>query len=171
MTHPPFPPEPTSREHPPGFPAADTPAPDSDCPRSGELLVYLSWGGEIYGPSGAEDVLAGIRAASFEEDALFWFEGQKNWLPVGEFPGMFASTQPEDPSPAPAAIAADIPTKEPRARHPARSPGPARRRNAPRKPKPGKRTGLGKRGALIIFGFALLAVGLTVGILLLLMKM
>ena len=169
----PLPPDPASRETPPEFPLADADW-NSNRPRSGEPHVFLSWGGEIYGPAGVEDVLAGIRSAWFEEDAVFWFEGQEAWLPVGDFPSLVEAVKPEEAPPANTAAALDTPTGPPAespAKQPSRPPRASRRRGTPKKPKPGKRPGLGKRGILIILGFTLLAVGLTVGILLLLMEM
>ncbi len=139
--------------------------------QSGEPLIYISWGGEVYGPAGPMDVLAGLRAAWFEEDALFWFEGQKEWLPVAEFPGYVGSDNPDERPTADGVLTAEAPTTIPK-EAPAALPAKrlhSRSRGNGRKPKPGRRPGLGKRGALIVFGFALLAVGLTVGILLLLM--
>lgn len=136
--------------------------------------MFLSWGGEIYGPAGVEDVLAGIRSAWFEEDAMFWFEGQEAWLPVGDFPSLVESAQPGESPPSNTAVALETPPGAPMespAKQPSRSPRSSRRRGTPKKPKPGKRPGLGKRGLLIVLGFTLLAVGLTVGVLLLLMQM
>ncbi|MBE2178978.1 MAG: hypothetical protein IAE97_00705 [Chthoniobacterales bacterium] len=140
--------------------------------QAGEPLIYISWGGEVYGPAAPMDVLAGLRAAWFEDDALFWFEGQKGWRPVAEFPACVGSDNPDDRLPADGALTAEAPITIPKgapAALPAKQPRSSRSRGSSRKPKPGRRPGLGKRGALIVFGFALLAVGLTVGILLLLM--
>jgi len=48
--------------------------------------IYLSWGGEIYGPAATEEVLAGIRASWFENGALYWHEGLEEWKPLADFP-------------------------------------------------------------------------------------
>jgi hypothetical protein len=132
--------------------------------RAGEPDIYLSWGGQVYGPAGAEEVLAGLRASWFEADATFWFEGQEEWLPVAEFPsgGIPAGTRDEVSEPAPAAP----PEEPPVARTTARP----RRRSKGHKPKTARRPRIGTRGLLIVFAFVLLAVAVTVGILLLLMQ-
>jgi hypothetical protein len=48
--------------------------------------IYLSWGGEIYGPATEEEVLAGIRASWFEGSAIYWHEGLEEWKPLADFP-------------------------------------------------------------------------------------
>lgn len=132
--------------------------------RAGEPDIYLSWGGQVYGPAGAEEVLAGLRASWFETDATFWFEGQGEWLPVADFPagGIPARTHEEVSEPLPAAP----PDEPPASRTTARP----RRRSKGHKPKAARRPRIGARGLLIVFAFVLLAVSLTVGILLLLMQ-
>ena len=126
--------------------------------------IYLSWGGKVYGPSSRDEVMAGIRTAWFEHDALYWHEGLDQWKPVGEFPlsaedakknaahGVKAGAVPAAPS---------LPTTAPQDRRPR---GNSRRSRGPR---PGSQR-LGGKSKTIVFGFALLAVLLTVGILLLL---
>ena len=52
----------------------------------GPAAIYLSWGGEIYGPSSREEVVAGIRTSWFEQGTLYWHEGLDEWNPVHEFP-------------------------------------------------------------------------------------
>jgi hypothetical protein len=130
--------------------------------RAGEPDIYLSWGGQVYGPTGAAEVLAGLRASWFADDATFWWEGQDDWLPVGDFPTVGAIPPPAAPTPT------EVPPEAPPS--PAFADKPRRRSSSNRKPKPGGRPMLGYRGILIVFAFILLAVSLTVGILLLLMQ-
>jgi hypothetical protein len=54
----------------------------------GETEIFLTWGGAVYGPARADEITAGVRTSWFEEDTLFWFEGQTEWRPVEEFPGL-----------------------------------------------------------------------------------
>lgn len=133
--------------------------------RPGERAVYLSWGGQVFGPANPREVLAGLRASSFEKGALFWFEGQPEWRPVAEFPGE------EQPKPrhrqlpqAPEGDATesfweddqtgyDPPHRSKRGRKPPRPPGSVS----------------GAKYAWVIFLFVLLGAALTVGILLLVM--
>jgi hypothetical protein len=129
---------------------------------TGEPDVYLAWGGEVYGPTGSSEVLAGLRASSFEEDATFWFEGQPDWLPVADFPAAITRARDDLEVGTSLPAVAATPQPSPAARK-------TRRRGGSRKGKPASRPKRGPRGLLIVFGFVLLAVGLTVGILLLLM--
>lgn len=134
--------------------------------RFGEPEIFLSWNGEVYGPASAAEVVAGVHSSSFETGALYWFEGQKEWRPVAEFPGVAPTlsakhpTQPaaEDAPPPPATPSRDKPSRR-RKRH-----SHHRRSAVPQIPKSrGNLRGLG-----IIIAFVLLAVGLTTGIILLL---
>ena len=121
---------------------------------------------------------AGIRTAWFDKETLFWFEGQPEWLPVSEFPGLQEGghhtlagrrigAAPEEAPP--------LPSNAPRALHSAR----ARTRHAGgrRSGKSGssRRRGKGglsgKLGRLLIFGIVLLAVAVTVALLFLLMQL
>ena len=121
---------------------------------------------------------AGIRTAWFDKETLFWFEGQPEWLPVSEFPGLQEGghhtlagrrigSAPEEAPP--------LPSNAPRALHSAR----ARTRHAGgrRSGKSGssRRRGKGglsgKLGRLLIFGIVLLAVAVTVALLFLLMQL
>ncbi|MGA0093027.1 MAG: hypothetical protein ACO3J2_01900 [Chthoniobacterales bacterium] len=123
---------------------------------------YLSWGGEIYGPSSREEVLAGIRTAWFEEGTLFWHEGLVEWMPLEEFSATHENSADGTP-PTPAQVSRPTSPTPPASGRPEKK----RPRNLPgANPAPRR---LGNQGKLIFFGFALLAVGLTVGILLLLM--
>jgi len=127
--------------------------------------IYLSWGGKVYGPSTRDEVMAGIRTAWFEHDALYWHEGLDQWKPVGEFPFSLEDTTKfaADSLRAGAVPAApSLPAAAPEERRPR---GNSRRSRGPRL---GSQRPRGK-SKTIVFGFALLAVLLTVGILLLLM--
>lgn len=121
----------------------------------GDAQIYLSWGGEIYGPATGEEIAAGLRASWFEEGALFWHEGLEDWKPVTEF--SFPARRPAQDS-WPRVVASDVPSAPslPRAGRAAKAGKP--------KPQP-----LGGHGRAIVFGFVLLAVLLTVGIILALM--
>jgi len=167
MPAPPAPKTPRSPLRPPDFllPQADKMAAPK---RSGEPDVYVSWGGQIYGPTAVEDVIKGVRTSYFEEDALFWFESRDEWRPVSELPALF-----EDPS-------ADVPTA---ARlHPAPSEGitPAwpgarkrpssageRRRRRSHRNRAAKPTRAQVGGRLIVIAAVPLAVVLTAGLLVL----
>ena len=132
-------------------------------PGSTKGAIYLSWGGKVYGPSSRDEVLTGIRTAWFEHDALYWHEGLDQWKPVGEFPfsaedaKQIAAQSVKTGAPA----APTLPAAAPEDRRPR---GNSRRTRGSR---PGSQR-LGGKGRTIAFGFALLAVLLTVGILLLL---
>ncbi len=134
--------------------------------RSSEPDIYLSWGGEVYGPAAAADVIAGVRAAWFEDGALYWLEGQSEWRPVSEFPAIapklagkrtFAEAGPPVPGNAPAEAATDTQSGK------NFKPAAPKRPKAPRIPKQTR----DYRGIGIVILFVLVAVGLTVGIILL----
>ena len=132
---------------------------------SAKGAIYLSWGGKVYGPSSADEVVAGIRTAWFDRDALYWHEGLDEWKPVGEFPASFADA---NKYPADGRKSGSVPAAP---SLPATAPDGKRQRGSSRRARTsryGSRR-LGKKGRSIVFGFALLAVLLTVGILLLLM--
>ena len=167
----PSPPEPKSAHsalRPPDFllPKADKIAGRK---REGEPDVYVSWGGQVYGPSSVEDVISGVRTSYFEEDALFWFEGREQWRPVAELPALIDESG-----------AAGLPTEA--RHHPTPSEGitPAwpggrkssssgreRRRRRPQGKRAQKKTRAQVGGRLIVIGAVLLAVVLTAGLLLL----
>lgn len=164
---------PTSENPPPAFRPPDFLLPQSENAamrrRFGEPEIFLSWNGEVYGPATAAEVVAGVRSSSFETGALYWFEGQKEWRPVAEFPGIAPTLSAKRPTQTPAEDAADAPPPPADPSHDK----PVRRRKkhshhkrpaAP--PIPKNQSNL--RGIGIIIIFALLAVGLTTGIILLL---
>lgn len=131
--------------------------------RGSKARIFLSWAGEIYGPATLEEVANGVRTSWFEQDTLYWHEGLNEWKPVHEFalpneshPDLASRKLTTAPS------APDLPTS-PRPREP-RSNGRRRPQQSKRRPRK-----LDWRGHTIVFGFAALAVALTVGIILLLM--
>lgn len=131
--------------------------------------IYVSWGGKIYGPSGIEDVMGGMRTAYFGEDALFWFEGCTDWRPVEELPALLESEATELPAetgpprtPPPEPIRPHWPSTQSSERS---SRGSRRRRN--RKGRTSQSARRTRAGRLIVIGAVLLAVALTAGLLLL----
>ena len=135
-------------------------------PKIPRSAVYLSWGGEIYGPSSWEEVAAGVRTSWFEEGALYWHEGLDSWRPVSEFPPA------AKPSSANDCFRRVLPDELPCAPSPATGTGgknlagsgsrrPRGSKPAPRRPGP--------QGRPVLVGFALLAIILVVGIILLMM--
>lgn len=129
----------------------------------GDAKIYLSWDGEIYGPATREEIAAGLRASWFEEGALFWHEGLDDWKPVTEF--SFSAQRPAQDN-WPRVVADDVPSAPslPKGERAAKTAKPSPGQRAA-KPKPQR---LGGHGRAIVFGFVLLAVLITVGILLLL---
>jgi hypothetical protein len=142
--------------------------------RTGTPDIYLSWGHQVYGPAGVDDVLRGVRAASFEADTLFWFEGQNEWRPIDEFPDLFAGEDYGSSAPPDMTLSSASSQRAPASMHsPSRMS--ARRTGGKRRPKSGKsrprrpaRTG--RLGQLIVLGAVLLAVALTAGLLVLLSR-
>ena len=142
--------------------------------RTGEPDVYVSWGGQIYGPSAVDHVVSGVRTSYFGDDALFWFEGRDGWSPIDELRALF---QKEAAIALPGATVLHLPpAKGIRPRMPGRKststagaqPERRRRRKSGRKNRP---NGPGRSilsGKLIVFGAILLAVLITAGMLLLL---
>lgn len=143
---------------------ADFLLPRSAQHRGARAKVYLSWGGEIYGPATRDEVLSGLRAAWFDDAALYWYEGLEEWRPVAEFGASAHELLRDD---WPRVGAAELPAAP---SLPARgtTPRPNKLERDPRTPKPPPR-GLGGYGRAMVVGFVLLAVLLTVGIILLLM--
>jgi hypothetical protein len=154
---------------PPDFvlPRAEGPARQ----RPGELQVYVTWGGEIYGPATTDEVLAGIRSSWFEESAHFWFEGRGEWSPLSAFPGVLdelparQTVARQTGIPQHALLPDEAETPAPPARK--RRSQAAEHARPPKKPRtpPG-----GINGYLVVAAFILAAVGLTVGVLLLIWR-
>jgi hypothetical protein len=142
-----------------------------------EPEIFLSWGGAIYGPARADEVTAGVRTSWFEKDTLFWFEGQTEWRPVDEFPGLQEGghhtlagrrigTAPDEAPPLPPRGSRSSRSSGSRTRHAGRrsgKSGSSRRKGGRGRPS--------KLGRLLVFGVFLLAVVLTVALLFLLMQM
>lgn len=144
----------------------------------GETEIFLSWGGAIYGPARPDEVVAGVRTGWFDKETLFWFEGQPEWLPVGEFPDLQAGghhtlagrrvgSAPDDAPP--------LPSETARTPHSGRA---GTRRSGRRRSgksgssrRKGGRGRTGKLGRLLIFGIVLLAGAVTVALLFLLMQL
>jgi|GEM_PF-1627715 len=133
--------------------------------------IFLSWGGAIYGPASAEEVAAGLRTNWFEEETLFWFEGQAEWFPVAEFPTAIESGHHTlagrriGAAPQAAPLPAGGGDKSPR---------PGRRRRRHHRKDGGKSPRRGARpssaGRQLIFGIILLAAVVTVALIFLLMQ-
>lgn len=144
---------------------------------NGDTDIFLSWGGAIYGPARAEEVAAGVRTAWFEQDTLFWFEGQAEWLPVSEFPplqegghhtlaGRRVGSAPDDAPPLPSAAPRSLHSARTRRRHAGRrsaKSGSSRRKGGRGRPS--------KLGRVLVFGAFLLAAAATVALLFLLMQL
>lgn len=124
--------------------------------RPGEPEIYLSWGGEVYGPAAPEDVRAGIKVAYYEAGTTFWHEGMAEWRPLKEFPETFAAPTRPAPRPGPS------PTTE------ANEPQ-GKSRGRAKKTKPPQPRKQSRHGLWVVIIFCLLAVGLTVGVILLMM--
>lgn len=144
--------------------AARPKAQPSSGPGPTKGAIYLSWGGKVYGPSSRDEVVAGIRTAWFEHDALYWHEGLDQWKPVGEFPFSTEDAKQIAAQSVKAGVVPAAPSLPAAALEDRRLRGRSRRTRGSR---PGSQR-LGGKGRTIAFGFALLAVLLTVGILLLL---
>jgi len=126
--------------------------------------IFLSWGGEIYGPATEGEVVRGVQTSWFEESALYWHEGLDSWRPVYEFKPSSKWRSEPDWSSRKVGFAPRAPTLPEQRKRAQRG----SRGQRERKPKAAMR-GIGRRSRAIVFGFAALAVALTVGILLLLM--
>ena len=148
-------------------------------PAAGEPEIFLSWGGAIYGPARADEVAAGVRTSWFEKETLFWFEGQTDWRPVDEFPGLQEGGHHTLAARRVGAAPDEAPPLPPRGsrRTSTRSSGARTRYAGRRSAKSGSSRRKGGRGRpsklarLLIFGVFLLAVVLTVALLFLLMQM
>lgn len=140
--------------------------------RRGEPDVYVSWGGQVYGPAGVDDVMAGVRTSYFDQGAVFWFEGRESWSPIAQFSGLFDESQTlllptkaKRHAPPAESIRPEWPARS-KARGSRRS---ERRRVRNRQGGKGGRASRGsrknKRWRLILIAVALLAVAITAGLL------
>ena len=134
--------------------------------------IFLSWDETIYGPASPDEVMAGLRAHWFEDEALFWFEGQAEWRPVGEFPTVIesglrtpaarrTSAEPQTAPPLP-------PARGEKSSHPGRRRRRHHRKEGGKSPRRGARHG--RTGRHLVFGIILLAAVATVALIFLLMQ-
>lgn len=152
----------------PRFRPPDAQLPDSASAkrlRPGEAAVYLSWGGQVFGPASPREVLAGLRASSFEKGALFWFEGQPEWRPVAEFP----REEQRKPRPRQTANTATADAPEGFWEEDQTGYDPPHRHKRSRKPPRPPGSISNAKYAWVIFFFVLLGAALTVAILWLVM--
>lgn len=126
--------------------------------------IYLSWGGEIYGPASTEEVLAGIRACWFDSGALYWHEGLEHWKPLGEFP----DSAPPSRGNWQRVAARDMPSAP--SLPVAMDGGTERHRRRRQRSSRVRATGAGKSSWAFVIGIVFFAVLLTALILLLLMQ-
>ena len=162
--------------HPPKTPAMSLRPPDFLLPkaegnparvRPGNPKIYLSWGDEVYGPATVDEVMAGLRSSFYEPATVFWLEGRESWSPLAEFAVLADEFSNRADVPHPTGVRQEA---NPEPLSPDREqPRATRKKSAPARPsKPRKPPGGGSHGYWVVFAFVLLAVGLTVGILLLL---
>jgi hypothetical protein len=154
-------------------PPTAAPAPSTE---NGETEIFLSWGGAIYGPARAEEVVTGLRTSWFDDDALFWFEGQPEWRPVDQFPGLQGGGHQTLAGRRVGSPPDGAPPLPPDGSRPGRSAARSTRRAGHRSGKSGSPRRRGGRGRSqktargLIFGVVLLAVAATVALLFLLMR-
>ena len=86
------PPETPLHTHP-GTPGPQLRPPDFMLPKSerhadrsggAKAGLYVSSGGQTYGPSTPREVVASVRTGYFNEDAVFWVESRNEWRPLTE---------------------------------------------------------------------------------------
>ena len=138
--------------------------------RPGVPKIYLSWGGEVYGPATVEEVMAGLRASFYEPATIFWFEGRDEWSPLSEFSALAGEMSHRPDVPHPSGVRQESnPEPLPAQSEPSRATRKKSPTGRPSKPtKPPKPPGGGYRGYWVVFAFVLVAIALTVGLLLLL---
>ena len=126
--------------------------------------VYLSWGGEIYGPASTEEVLAGIRASWFESSALYWHEGLAEWTSLASFPDSAPPTHGDWQRVA----ARDMPSAP--SLPTAKNRGAGRNHRRRHRDSRVRGAGISRSSRIFVIGFVAFAVLLTALILLLLMQ-
>lgn len=155
--------------------------------RRGGAHLYVSSGGQIYGPATADEAIAGLHSGYFDKDALFCPEASDDWRPLAELTAEGAEPSPSRPDTSrlvlPPPVRRSVPpaggashpevTSKPRStgRHSSQvSPGAhsGRRRRRERSNAPRGRRNL--VGRLIVLGAVLLAVLITAGLLLLISR-
>ena len=177
---------------PPGTPGPRLRPPDFMLPKSerhpehsggAKAGLYVSSGGQTYGPSTPREVVASVRTGYFNEDAVFWVESRNEWRPLTE---LAQHVELPPPSVEPAHL--ELPPRIPLHAPPTQAvtpkwPGAGRRsstssasssfsprgerRRRDRKGRPGKPPKGRLAGRLIVFGIILLAILITAGVLLL----
>lgn len=184
---------------PPGTPGSQLRPPDFLLPKSerntersrdSKADLYVSSGGQTYGPSTPREVVASVRTGYFDADAAFWVESRHEWRPLAELaqhvelpPPNLEPVHLELPprvplhSPPTEAVTPKWPGARRRSSSPpalASSPSPSpprgEKRRRGRKGRQGK-TAKGRLvGRLIVFGAILFAILITAGLLLLLSR-
>lgn len=168
---------------PPDFmlPKSDRHAERSDGAKAG---LYVSSGGQTYGPSTPREVAASVRTGYFNEDAVFWVESRNEWRPLTEL-AQHVELPPPSAEPAHLELPPRVPLHSPpteaitpkwpgaRRRSSTSSPAPSsssrgERRRRDRKGRPANKAPKGRlAGRLIVFGAILFAILITAGVLLL----
>ena len=172
----------------PGTPEPRLRPPDSMLPKSerhaersggAKAGLYVSSGGQTYGPSTPREVVASVRTGYFNEDAVFWVESRNEWKPLTELAQHVELPQPSvEPAhlelppriPLHAPPTQPVTPKWPGARRrsstssasSSSSPRGERRRRD-RKGRPAKAPKGRLAGRLIVFGAILLAILITAG--------
>ena len=176
----------------PGTPEPRQRPPDSMLPKSerhaersggAKAGLYVSSGGQAYGPSTPREVVASVRTGYFNEDAVFWVEGRNEWRPLTEL-AQHVELPPPSVEPAHLELPPRIPLHAPPTQPVTpKWPGARRRsstssasssssprgerRRRDRKGRPAKAPKGRLAGRLIVFGAILLAILITAGGLLL----
>lgn len=172
---------------PVGTPGAQLRPPDFLLPKSdrnaehssgAKVGIYVSSGGQTYGPSTAREVVASVRTGYFGEDAVFWVESCNEWRPLNEL-----AQHVELPPPGAAPAQLELPPRIPIHSPPAEPvtpkwPGARRRPSSSSSSRGEKRRRERKGGSskapkgqwagrLIVWGAIFLAILITAGLLLL----
>ena len=178
------PPETPLHTHP-GTPGPQLRPPDFMLPKSerhadrsggAKAGLYVSSGGQTYGPSTPREVVASVRTGYFNEDAVFWVESRNEWRPLTEL-AQHVELPPPSVEPAHLELPPRIPLhapptqavtpKWPGARRRSSTSPRGERRRRDRKGRPAKAPKGRLAGRLIVFGAILLAILITAGGLLL----
>jgi len=176
-------PEPPPGTTPPGIPRSPLRPPDIFLPKpdktaehrnGGTSGIYVSSGGQVYGPAVARDVVAGLRTGYFDADALFRVAGGSEWRPVAEMAQHLNLPRLDAELPhleLPPRIPLHVPPTEeirpkwPSARRPSSSSPRGERRRSGSKGRSGKAAKGKLAGRLIVVGAILLAILITASLL------
>jgi hypothetical protein len=149
--------------------------------RGGGSNVYVSSGGQVYGPATAEQAIAGLLSGYFDQDALFCPEAGNDWRPLAELSA--ESAEPASSMPDGSRLILPPPVR--RSVQPAgvSRPESTSKRRRSTEVSPQARSGRRRRrersnaprgrhlvGRLIVIGAVLLAVLITAGLLLLISR-